>query len=169
MLYEHADRRRLRGGIAHAYLPVARRPFLIKRHGCHLSGRDIAFGASLGDQTNTKAGLDHTADRLEAVDAYPHLERQVELADGFHDQRIEEAALLRADEVEFRKLCEFDLLPLGKGMSDRHDRDKLIGPVGENLKPGGRKIAPNTPEWVRTWRPTITFSSAVISEKSRMF
>ena len=25
------------------------------------------------------------------------------------------------------------------------------------------------PEWVRTWRPTMTFSSAVISGKSRMF
>ena len=140
MLHEHADGRRLRGRIAHAYLPVARRPFLIKRHGCHLSSRDIAFGATLGNKTNAEAGLDHVADRLEAVDAYPHLERQIALADCFHDQQIEEAALLRADEVEFRKLCEFDFLALGEGMSDRHDRQKLIGSVGENLKPSGRKI-----------------------------
>ena len=32
-----------------------------------------------------------------------------------------------------------------------------------------RKIAPTTPERVRTWRPTITFSSAVISANRRMF
>src|SRR5829696_6832526 len=32
-----------------------------------------------------------------------------------------------------------------------------------------RNIAPSRPEPVRIWRPTITFSSAVISEKSRMF
>ena len=32
-----------------------------------------------------------------------------------------------------------------------------------------RKMAPNRPECVRTWRPTITFSSAVISGNSRMF
>src|ERR1700683_875939 len=101
MLHEHADRRRLRGGIAHTYLPVARRPFLIKRHGGDLSGRDIAFGATLGDKTHTEAGLDHTADRLEAVDAYPHLERQVELAHRFHDKCVEEAAFFRTDEIKF--------------------------------------------------------------------
>ena len=32
-----------------------------------------------------------------------------------------------------------------------------------------RRIAPSSPEWVRTWRPTITFSSAVISANRRMF
>src|ERR1700677_4880639 len=75
MLHEHADRRRLRSRIAHAYLPVARRPFLIERHGCDVSGRDIAFGATLGDKTHAQAGLDHAADRLEAVDAYPRHDR----------------------------------------------------------------------------------------------
>src|ERR1700733_3871720 len=141
MLHENADRRRLRGGIAHAYLPVARRPFLIERHGCDLSGGDITFGATLGDKTNAEVGLDHAADRLEAVDAYPHLERQIELAHRFHDQRVEKAPFLRADKIEFRKLTELDLLPLGERMPDRHDRDELVGAVGKNLKPGRRKIA----------------------------
>jgi hypothetical protein len=130
VLHQHAHRRRLRGWVAHAYLPVARRPFLIKRHGGDLSGRDIALGATLGDQTHTEAGLDHAADRLKAIDAYPHLERQIELADRFHDERVEEAAFLRTDEIEFRKLGEPYLLALGQGMSNGHDRDKLVGPVG---------------------------------------
>src|ERR1700683_192238 len=141
MLHEHPDRRRLRGGIAHAYLPVARRPFLIKRHGCDLSGRDIALGATLGDKTNTEARFDHTADRLEAVDAYAHLERQVELAYGFHNQRIEKTAFLGADKIEFCKLYKPDLLPLGERMHDRHDRDELVRPVGQDLKSRRRKIA----------------------------
>ena len=29
--------------------------------------------------------------------------------------------------------------------------------------------APSSPDWVRTWRPTMTFSSAVISANRRMF
>jgi hypothetical protein len=37
------------------------------------------------------------------------------------------------------------------------------------LKRRVRKIAPTSPECVRTWRPTITFSSAVISANRRMF
>jgi len=37
------------------------------------------------------------------------------------------------------------------------------------LKLAVRKTAPTRPEVVRTWRPTITFSSAVISAKRRMF
>ena len=101
MFDEHADRRRLGGGIAYAYFPVARRPFLIKRHGCDLSARDITFGAALGNKTNAEAGLDHAADRLKAVDAYPHLESQIELAHRFRDQRVEEAAFLGADKIEF--------------------------------------------------------------------
>ena len=32
-----------------------------------------------------------------------------------------------------------------------------------------RNTAPIRPDWVRTWRPTMTFSSAVMSAKSRMF
>ncbi len=48
---------------------------------------------------------------------------------------------LRADKIEFRKLDELDLLPLGEGMPDRHDRDQLVGPIGQDLKPGRRKIA----------------------------
>src|SRR3984957_10191554 len=141
MLDQHANRGRLRGGIAHAYLPVARRPFLIERYRSDLSGRDIAFGATLGDKTDAEAGLDHAADRLKAVDAYPHLERQVEFADRLHDQRVEEAAFLGADKVELCKFREPDLLALGESMSDRHDRDELVGPVGQDLKPGRGKIA----------------------------
>jgi hypothetical protein len=106
-----------------------------------LSSRDIALGATLGDKTHTEAGLDHAADRLKAIDAYPHLERQIELADRFHDERIEEAPLLGTDEIELRKLGEPDLLALGQGMSNGHDRDKLVGPVGENLKPARWQIA----------------------------
>ncbi len=37
------------------------------------------------------------------------------------------------------------------------------------LNLGVRNTAPTRPEWVRMWRPTITFSSAVISANSRMF
>ena len=37
------------------------------------------------------------------------------------------------------------------------------------LKLPVRKTAPSRPEWVRTWRPTITFSMAVISANRRMF
>ena len=32
-----------------------------------------------------------------------------------------------------------------------------------------RSTAPIRPDWLRTWRPTITFSSAVISANRRMF
>ena len=32
-----------------------------------------------------------------------------------------------------------------------------------------RKTAPKSPECVRTWRPTMTFSSAVISGNRRIF
>ena len=35
--------------------------------------------------------------------------------------------------------------------------------------PGSRSTAPITPACVRTWRPTITFSIAVISPNRRMF
>jgi hypothetical protein len=41
--------------------------------------------------------------------------------------------------------------------------------VSSALKPGVRKIAPSSPEPVRMCRPTMTFSSAVISAKRRMF
>ena len=37
------------------------------------------------------------------------------------------------------------------------------------LKPGVRSTAPISPDLVRMWRPTITFSSAVMSANSRMF
>ena len=37
------------------------------------------------------------------------------------------------------------------------------------LKDAVRNSAPTRPDCVRTWRPTITFSSAVISGNSRMF
>ena len=47
---------------------------------------------------------------------------------------------LRADKIEFRKLRELDLLALGERMSDRHDRDELVGPIGKDLKPGRWQI-----------------------------
>ena len=45
------------------------------------------------------------------------------------------------DKIEFCKFREPDLLALGESMPDRHDRDELVGPVGQDLKSGRRKIA----------------------------
>ncbi|MCY1251761.1 hypothetical protein D9M72_655790 [compost metagenome] len=42
-------------------------------------------------------------------------------------------------------------------------------PSSSRRTEGGRKIAPNRPALVRAWRPTMTFSSAVISPNRRMF
>ncbi|MNT83774.1 hypothetical protein D3C72_2236890 [compost metagenome] len=41
--------------------------------------------------------------------------------------------------------------------------------ISSALKAWVRKMAPIRPDWLRTWRPTITFSSAVISANRRMF
>ena len=37
------------------------------------------------------------------------------------------------------------------------------------MTPGGRKIEPNSPAFIRECWPTITFSRALIVPKSRMF
>ena len=46
-----------------------------------------------------------------------------------------------ADKIEFCKLYEPDLFALGERMPDRHDRDELVRPVGQDLKSRRRKIA----------------------------
>ena len=59
----------------------------------------------------------------------------------FVTRRVEEAAFLRADKIEFCKFREPNLLALGKSMPDRHDRDELVRSVREDLKSSRRQIA----------------------------
>ena len=46
-----------------------------------------------------------------------------------------------ADKIEFCKFREPDLFALGKRVPDRHDRDELVRPVGQDLKSSRREIA----------------------------
>ena len=61
-----------------------------------------------------------------------------------------------------------DIYELGLIYNVDVDDDRMVA-IDMTLTAPGCPVAGEMPVWVRTWRPTITFSSAVISENSRMF